>query len=89
MTTGLVTNEDTSMAYPLERLFTVKEYYLMAEAGVLQYCLVNLNSLQIEDHRNPTTDGYSQRQIYADDQSFYLAFTLRLFLKLRSKLRTG
>src|SRR5262245_36668583 len=36
MTTGLITNEAALTASPPERLFTVKEYYLMAEAGILR-----------------------------------------------------
>jgi Uma2 family endonuclease len=45
---------------------------LYAKAGVLQYCLVNLNDIQIEDHRRPIAGSYAQKQIYAGDQSFNL-----------------
>jgi Uma2 family endonuclease len=45
---------------------------LYAKTGVLQYCLVNLNDTQIEDHRNPIAGSYAQKQIYAGDQSFNL-----------------
>jgi Uma2 family endonuclease len=58
---------DLSLEYDREVKTT-----LYAKAGVLQYCLVNLTNLQIEDHRNPIAGGYSQKQIYAGDQSFNL-----------------
>ena len=46
---------------------------LYAGAGVLEYCLINLNDRQIEDYRNPTIDVYSQRRVYSGEHSFNLA----------------
>jgi Uma2 family endonuclease len=62
---------------------------LYAKAGVLQYCLVNLNGLQIEDHQNPTADGYSRRQIYAEDQSFNLVAFPEVKVKVTDWLMRG
>jgi len=62
---------------------------LYAKAGVLQYCLVNLNSLQIEDHRNPTATGYSQRRIHAEDQSFNLVAFPEVEVKVTDWLMRG
>ena len=45
---------------------------LYAGAGVLEYCLINLNDRQIEDYRNPTIDVYSQRRVYSGEHSFNL-----------------
>lgn len=62
---------------------------IYAKAGVLQYCLVNLKDFQIEDHRNPNADGYSQRQIYAEDQSFNLVAFPEVEVKVTDWLMRG
>lgn len=45
---------------------------LYAQAGIPQYCLLNLNRREIEDYRDPGEEGYRSKQTYTADQSFSL-----------------
>ncbi|MDT4952829.1 MAG: hypothetical protein QOJ02_967 [Acidobacteriota bacterium] len=46
---------------------------LYATAGIIQYCLVNLQSREIEDYREPGPEGYGSMQTYKAGQGFNLA----------------
>ncbi len=46
---------------------------LYAQAGIGQYCILNLRNRELEDHRNPGPDGYRAKQTYTAEQSFSLA----------------
>jgi len=43
-----------------------------AKAGIIQYCLLNLKTEKLEDHRNPGPAGYRSKETYQADQSFNL-----------------
>jgi len=45
---------------------------LYATAGISQYCLINLQSREIEDYREPGPEGYRSNQIYGAGQDFNL-----------------
>lgn len=44
-----------------------------ARNGIIQYLLLNLNTREIEDYREPGEDGYRQKRTYKADESFSLA----------------
>lgn len=46
---------------------------IYAEAGIIQYCLLNLNQRQLEDHRDPEGGAYRATRTYGEDESFSLA----------------
>lgn len=58
---------DTSVRYDRE----VKSL-LFAQAGIIQYCILNLNSKELEDYRNPGSEGYRSKQTYKADEQFSL-----------------
>lgn len=43
-----------------------------ARNGILQYLILNLNTNEIEDYREPSADGYRFKKIYAENESFTL-----------------
>jgi Uma2 family endonuclease len=43
-----------------------------AKSGIVQYLILNLNKMEIEDYREPSVDGYRQKQTYREGQSFKL-----------------
>lgn len=45
---------------------------LYASAGIIQYCLINLQTDEIEDYRDPGPEGYRSKQTYKGGQSFSL-----------------
>jgi Uma2 family endonuclease len=45
---------------------------LYAQAGIRQYCILNLRDRELEDYRNPGPSGYRTKQTYTADQSFNL-----------------
>jgi len=45
---------------------------LYAQAGIIQYCILNLRDHEVEDYREPGPSGYRRKQTYTADQSFNL-----------------
>jgi Uma2 family endonuclease len=43
-----------------------------AENGIAQYLILNLNTNEIEEYRNPSAEGYRFKQTYTQDESFKL-----------------
>jgi len=43
-----------------------------AQNGILQYLLLNLNTNEIEDYREPSADGYRFKKTYTENESFNL-----------------
>lgn len=43
-----------------------------ARNGIVQYLILNLNTREIEDYREPGTDGYRQKRTYKQDEKFSL-----------------
>jgi len=51
----------------------VRKSRTYAKAGIGQYCLLNVQSRELEDYRHPSEDGYRSKQTYSVDESFKLA----------------
>lgn len=45
---------------------------LYAQAGIQQFCILNLRGNELEDYRDPTPEGYRSKQTYTAQQSFGL-----------------
>jgi Uma2 family endonuclease len=45
---------------------------LYAAAGIIQYCIINLQASELEDYRDPGPDGYRSKQTYKAGQDFSL-----------------
>lgn len=45
---------------------------LYAEAGIVQYGILNLNARELEDYRDPDADGYRTKHTYRADETFAL-----------------
>jgi Uma2 family endonuclease len=45
---------------------------LYAQAGIIQYCIINLSAREVEDYREPGADGYRSKQTYSAGQSLNL-----------------
>jgi Uma2 family endonuclease len=45
---------------------------LFAQNGILQFCLLNLHTRELEDYREPSPNGYRSKQTYIAEQSFTL-----------------
>ena len=43
-----------------------------AKSAIVQYLILNLNKMEIEDYREPGADGYRQKQTYKAGQNFKL-----------------
>ena len=46
---------------------------LYAQAGILEYCVLNLRARELEDYRDPAPEGYRSKTTYTAAQSFNLA----------------
>ena len=58
---------DTTLAK--DRLIKARLY---AQAGVIQYCILNLNARELEDYRDPDESGYRTKHTYKSGESFTL-----------------
>ncbi len=45
---------------------------LYAQAGIIQYCILNTETRELEDYRDPSLDGYRSKKTYIAGQSFSL-----------------
>ena len=45
---------------------------LYAQAGLIQYGILNVNTRELEDYRDPDADGYRTKHTYRADESFTL-----------------
>lgn len=59
---------DTTLAYDRNR-----KGLSYAKAGIIQYLILNVNDMEIEDYREPSADGYRRKQTYTAGESFNLA----------------
>lgn len=46
---------------------------LYAQAGIIEYCVLNLKARELEDYREPSPEGYRSKTTYTAAQSFNLA----------------
>jgi Uma2 family endonuclease len=59
---------ESSLVYDRE-----EKSLLYAQAGIKQYCILNLRDRELEDYRNPGQDGYRSKQTYTAEDRFPLA----------------
>ncbi len=59
---------------------------LYAGAGIVQYLILNVNRMEIEDYREPSADGYRSKQTYTTGQSFDLVSFPGLTVKVSDLL---
>ena len=59
---------------------------LYAGAGIVQYLILNVNRMEIEDYREPSADGYRSKQTYTTEQSFDLVAFPGLTVKVSDLL---
>lgn len=45
---------------------------LFAQNGIVQFCLLNLQTCELEDYREPSPNGYRSKRTYTAEQSFTL-----------------
>ncbi len=72
---------DTSVRYDCD-----VRSLLFAQAGVVQYCILNLNSKELEDYRNPGSEGYRSKQTYKADEQFSLVAFPEILIAVRDLL---
>lgn len=58
---------DTTLAYDRNRKGSS-----YAASGIVQYLILNVNEMEIEDYREPSADGYRRKQTYTAGESFNL-----------------
>ncbi len=59
---------------------------LFARNGIVQYCLLNLQSRELEDYREPSPNGYRRKQTYTEEQSFTLVAFPKISIKVKDLL---
>lgn len=55
---------------------------LYAKAGIQQFCILNLRGGELEDYRDPSLEGYRQKQTYTAKQSFNLVAFPKVKIKV-------
>ncbi len=55
---------------------------LYAQAGIRQYCILNLRGGELEDYRDPAPEGYRSKQTYTLKQSFNLVAFPKVKIKV-------
>ena len=66
----------------------VRKSRVYAQAGITQYCLLNLQTRELEDYRQPGSDGYRSKQTYSEHESFKLAAFPQVAVKVAELLPT-
>jgi Uma2 family endonuclease len=59
---------------------------LYAQAGIQQYCILNVRERELEDYRQPSINGYRSKQTYTADQSFSLLAFPQLMIEIQALL---
>jgi Uma2 family endonuclease len=59
---------------------------LYAQAGIQQYCILNLRERELEDYRQPSAKGYRNMQTYTAEQSFTLVAFPHLTVEVNALL---
>lgn len=59
---------------------------LYGEAGIVQYLILNVNEMEIEDYREPSADGYRSKQTYTMGQKFNLVAFPGIMVKVSDLL---
>lgn len=59
---------------------------LFARNGIVQYCLLNLQSRELEDYREPSPNGYRSKRTYTEEESFTLVAFPKISIKVKDLL---
>lgn len=59
---------------------------LFAQNGIVQFSLLNLQTRELEDYREPGPDGYRSKRTYTAEQSFTLVAFPKLSVKVKDLL---
>lgn len=59
---------------------------IYAAAGIKQYLVLNLRERQLEDHRDPSAEGYGTKHTYTADESFNLVAFPEIEIKVGNLL---
>ena len=59
---------------------------LFAQNGIIQFCLLNLQSRELEDYREPEPSGYRTKKTYSENESFNLVAFPKVSVKVRELL---
>jgi Uma2 family endonuclease len=68
------------------RLDRVRKSRVYAEAGIRQYCILNLKARELEDQRQPSPNGYRSKRVYTEGESFTLAAFPDISINVRDLL---
>jgi Uma2 family endonuclease len=63
---------DTSLSYTSLSYERHEKSLLYAKAGVVQYLVMNAGDCEIEDHRDPSPNGYRSKRTYRPGESITL-----------------
>ena len=72
---------ETSLAYDRD-----VKCPLFAQNGVIQFCLLNLQTRELEDYRESSRNGYHHKRTYSAEQSFTLVAFPKLSIKVKDLL---
>jgi Uma2 family endonuclease len=59
---------------------------LFARNKIIQFCLLNLQSRELEDYRNPSRNGYRSKQTYTEEESFNLVVFPEISVRVKDLL---
>jgi Uma2 family endonuclease len=59
---------------------------LFAQNGIIQFCLLNLQSRELEDYREPEPSGYRTKQTYSENESFNLVAFPKVSVRVKELL---
>lgn len=59
---------------------------LFAQNGIVQYCLLNLQTRELEDYREPGPEGYRRKQTHSENESFNLVAFPKVSIKVKDLL---
>jgi Uma2 family endonuclease len=72
---------ETSLAYDRN-----EKCPLFAQNGIRQFCLLNLQTRELEDYREPGPDGYRSKRTYTAEESFNLVAFPKVSIKVSELL---
>jgi Uma2 family endonuclease len=59
---------------------------LFARNGIIQFCLLNLQTRELEDYRDPSPEGYRSKRTYGENETFNLVAFPNLSIKVKDLL---
>jgi Uma2 family endonuclease len=59
---------------------------LFARSGIIQFCLLNLQTRELEDYRDPGPEGYRSKRTYGEDEIFSLVAFPKLSIRVKNLL---